>query len=348
MADSPQAIGKLPNGISTKTMQKMPLAMVLADARLEDFPLVYVNSAFEEITGYASSAVIGRNCRFLQGRETSDKDRKEIAGALASGHEISLDIVNYRANGEKFVNRLMITPIHDDAGVLTHFLGIQAERDEDLSVQGRAEKLDESLRELQHRVKNHLSLLLALIRMEARRSDGNKRAFEALASRVESLNLLYDEFSRAGGESREMIGLGAYVSRISSALNMLDGLRTVVVNISAEKMDAPVNNASQIGLLVSELLTNSLQHAFAEDAPGSINVSLTRLKDSGNVLLVVEDDGRGLPEGSTWPAEGNLGARIVRDLAQRLNARLKVDNDRQGLSVSLEIPAAILDGGETA
>jgi len=137
-------------------------------------------------------------------------------------------------------------------------------------------------------------------------------------------------------------GLGAYVSRICSAPNMLDWLHTVALNISAERMDAPVNNASQIGLLVSELLTNSLQHGFTETEGGTINVSLAIDPATGEVLLGVEDDGRGLPEGSKWPQEGNLGARIVRDLAARLGAKLIVDNADPRLSVTLRLPASTL------
>lgn len=335
--------GDLPEGISRTTMHNLPFALVLADARADDLPLVYVNKAFEDISGYSSKAILGRNCRFLQGPDTRESSKEEIRKALKAKREISIDILNYRANGERFVNRLMITPLTDDSGEVTHFLGIQAEREEDLSFEGRAKKLDESLMELQHRVKNHLALLLSLIRLEARRADGDTRVFETLAARVESLNLLYDEFSRGGGHSGDTVGLGAYVSRICSALNMLDGLHTVALNISAERMDAPVNNASQIGLLVSELLTNSLQHGFTEEEGGTINVSLAKDPETGEVLLSVEDDGRGLPEGSKWPEEGNLGARIVRDLANRLGGKLIVDNSGKGLSVLLRIPPSILE-----
>ncbi len=342
MSSVPDFSGELPEGISRTTMHNLPFALVLADARKEDMPLVYVNKAFEDISGYSSSAILGRNCRFLQGPDTRESNKKEIRKALEARREISIDILNYRANGERFVNRLMITPLRDEDGEVTHFLGIQAEREEDLSFEGKAKQLDESLMELQHRVKNHLALLLSLIRLEARRADGDARVFEALAARVESLNLLYDEFSRGGGHSGETVGLGAYVSRICSALNMLDGLHTVALNISAERMEAPVNNASQIGLLVSELLTNSLQHGFSESEGGTVNVSLSTDPDSGEVILEVSDDGCGLPEGSNWPQEGNLGARIVRDLASRLGGKLTVDNSDKGLSVKLVIPGSIL------
>ncbi len=331
------AAERLPAGISAQSMQDLPISLVIADAQMDDMPLIYVNSAFEAMTGYSREAIIGKNCRFLQGDGTDEESRVAIREALDNGIEVTTDIVNYRSDGKKFINRLMLVPLRDEDNVVTHFLGVQTECPEDRSDAARARKLDESLREVQHRVKNHLAMLLALIRMESKQARDAKTALEVLANRVESLNLLYDEFTRTGKFEGGTIALGAYVSRVCSALNLLDGTSEVRMNLQTDKLDASLDAASQVGLLVSELLTNSLQHAFKEGQSGTVEVKLWQSEEDC-VCLRVCDDGNGLPKGSKWPKEGNLGARIVRDLAARLDASIDVESSEDGTNVTLTIP----------
>lgn len=331
----------IPEGISQQTMEDLPFSLVIADAQLPDMPLIYVNAAFERITGYSRSAVIGRNCRFLQGPNTDDTDRMAIREALAQGEEITVDLVNYRSTGEEFINRLLLSPMKQN-GKVTHFLGIQSEQPKDRAYAERAAKLDEQLREVQHRVKNHLALLLSLIRMESRKGADVKSSLDVLANRVEALNLLYDEFSRPGQSDGVSVALGAYISRVCSALNMLDGHREVRMNLDTDEMRASVDSASQMGLLVSELLTNALQHAFEADGDGLVDVRLWNDGDGSKVCLQVVDNGKGIPEDVDWPNDGSLGARIVRELTNRLEGDLQVKSDKDGTTVTIAFPAKAL------
>ena len=340
-SEDPLMQDDLPEGMSRATMSELPFAMVMTDAQHPDNPIVYINQAFERVTGYGPSASLGRNCRFLQGDDTQEDDRRVLREAIAAGREVTTDIVNYRADGTRFVNRLLVTPLHDDDGAITHFVGIQTVRPHDRTYETRAKRLDESLREVQHRVKNHLSMLLALIRMEARQVPDASRSLNVLANRVESLNLLYDEMARPGAESGDTVALGAYIARVASALNLLDGQRSIVVNTRIERFEASLDAASQIGLLTSELLTNALQHGFEDGQPGEVRVELEHADDD-TVRLSVRDNGCGLPAGSNWPREGNLGARIVRDLAGRLDAAIDVDSGGDGTKVALTIPMSAL------
>ncbi len=327
----------VPEGISRTSMETLPFSIALSDARLDDNPLIYVNSAFERMTGYSSAAAIGRNCRFLQGEETSPEAREKLRAAIEAKSDVAVDIINYRADGTRFLNRLLLSPLKGSDGTVTHFLGIQSPQPETFDFEGEARALDESLREVQHRVKNHLAMLLALIRMEAKRATDPQASLGVLANRVEALNLLYDSFSKGAGATKSKIALGSYVSRVCSALNLLDGQREVRINIDTESFDASIDAASHVGLLLSELLTNAMQHAFDEGQEGEIKV---RLWDHEEDVLCLEvcDDGKGLPEGSNWPQEGNLGARIVRDLAKRLGADLNVKSSSDGTTVYLAIP----------
>ncbi len=344
-ATDPKNPPSIPKGISREAMEDLPFAMVVADAQLPDMPLVYVNSAFERISGYSRNAVIGRNCRFLQGENTDDSDRMAIREALAQGEEITIDIVNYRSTGEEFINRLLLSPLKQD-GKITHFLGIQSEQPKDKAYADRAAILHEQLREVQHRVKNHLALLLSLIRMESKKGADAKSSLDVLANRVEALNLLYDEFSRPGQTDGNTVALGAYISRVCSALNMLDGHREVRMNLETDEFRASVDSASQMGLLVSELLTNALQHAFEAEHEGAVDVRLWNVEDGETICLQVSDNGLGIPEDVDWPNDGSLGARIVRELVNRLSGELNVETGKTGTKVTISFPKETLSQGQ--
>lgn len=99
--------------------------VVIADASQPDNPLVYVNPAFERITGYRADEVLGRNCRFLQGPDTDPDASRRIRDALKARTDVSVVIRNYTKTGQVFWNDLYITPIRDQQGTVTHIVGLQ-------------------------------------------------------------------------------------------------------------------------------------------------------------------------------------------------------------------------------
>lgn len=107
-----------------RAMEASSVGMLIADATAPDLPLIYVNPAFERITGYASAEVLGLNCRFLQGAYRDQPGLNEIRAAIAEEREGRALLHNYRKDGRPFWNELVITPVHDGGGKLTHFIGI--------------------------------------------------------------------------------------------------------------------------------------------------------------------------------------------------------------------------------
>ena len=87
-------------------------------------PLVYVNAAFERITGYTQAEALGRNCRFLQGGDRAQEGLETVRTALAVQQDALIRLRNYRKNGELFFNQLSLAPVRDEAGALTHFVGV--------------------------------------------------------------------------------------------------------------------------------------------------------------------------------------------------------------------------------
>jgi len=97
--------------------------LVIADARLPDMPLVYVNPAFERLTGYRAEEVVGKNCRFLQRDDTHQDGLDELRLALKSGESCVVTVRNYRKDGSPFWNELSVAPIVERAGQIKHFVG---------------------------------------------------------------------------------------------------------------------------------------------------------------------------------------------------------------------------------
>ncbi|MFP5374499.1 MAG: EAL domain-containing protein, partial [Gammaproteobacteria bacterium] len=105
--------------------------VTIADARAPDLPLVYVNRAFEQMTGYRAQEVLGRNCRFLQGGDREQHGIEGVRHALERGREARVLLRNYRRDGSMFWNELYVAPVLDDDGRLTHFVGIQTDVSEE-------------------------------------------------------------------------------------------------------------------------------------------------------------------------------------------------------------------------
>ena len=325
--------------IESTVQRNFPFSLAIADPSLDDCPLVYVSDAFERVTGYSRDAVIGRNCRFLQGEETDPETIKELADAIARQEDIQVDIYNYRADGIGFWNRLMISFVGDENGKAKFYFGIQHNLGEAKDT-GKNKGVDDLLAEIQHRVKNHLSMVVGMIRVQARSHEASD-TFDSLARRVEALQLLYSEMSDAGAVSAtdNDVPLGAYLGRIAAAIGHIDGRQSIRVNFDADKIEVPVETAARTGLVFSEILTNSLQHAFENRDEGLVEARAKRL--SGDVLrITVMDDGEGIPDDCNWPEEGNLGARIVRNLISGLNATLTVERAAKGTMIMLDIPLA--------
>lgn len=112
--------------------QAINAGVVVSDARLTDMPIVYVNAMFEAMSGYTSAEIVGRNCRFLQGQDKDQPALADIKLAIRNQTNGYATLRNYRKDGTLFMNELFISPIKDQAGVVTHFLGIQHLRGHEL------------------------------------------------------------------------------------------------------------------------------------------------------------------------------------------------------------------------
>lgn len=125
-----------------RAIQAVTQGILITDPAQADNPIIYVSPSFEKLTGYTTSEVLGRNCRFLQGPATDPETAARVRKAIREAQPCKVEILNYRKDGTSFWNELSISPVTDDLGRLTHFVGSQAD------VTSRR-KLEEQLRQVQ-------------------------------------------------------------------------------------------------------------------------------------------------------------------------------------------------------
>jgi PAS domain S-box-containing protein len=319
---------------------RVRVAMVLTDPRVEDNPIVYVNSAFERTTGYQRSAVIGRNCRFLQGEETDKTEVDALRHAVDTGSDISVDIVNYRADGRPFMNRLMIAPILGEDDEVIYFLGIQKELYDTEREESAARDL---LASVQSRVREDLSMVLRSLGDDAARGTAGLD-YDAITRRLECLQLVYEAMQlsdrRLDGETG--IDVGSLVSRVATAVaheKSRPGIRYVQ---AIEAMEVNPDAAVRIALMVSEVLDNAFAHAFDRMDEGFVELRLSRLA-AGGLRLMVTDDGVGLPSNRPFPDPETVGGRLIATLTRGLDGTMTPVRGAAGTVVMIDVPVGIAD-----
>ena len=111
--------------LKERAMDEANVGIQITDPTREDNPLVYVNDGFERMTGYASDDVVGRNPRFLQGQDSDPEQVARLRKAVNADEPLSLELKNYRRDGTPYWSRLSITPVEDEDGTVTNYIGIQ-------------------------------------------------------------------------------------------------------------------------------------------------------------------------------------------------------------------------------
>lgn len=138
--------------------------ITIADMSLPDRPLIYINEGFERLTGYSASSMRGKNCRFLQGEDTDPDTVDEIRTALATGTECTVEILNYKKNGEPFWNRLSLTPVTDPHGEVTHFIGVQSDITKRKDAESALREVNRQLEQAYRHMKGNLEAAASIQR----------------------------------------------------------------------------------------------------------------------------------------------------------------------------------------
>src|SRR6478735_4192253 len=186
-----------------------------------------------------------------------------------------------------------------------------------------AQKRDVLLREMQHRVKNNFQIILASIAIQKRRySAGDAhRALDHIASRINAISLAHDQLTpREEGQ----------------VVNLSDYLRAHCLSIKqqAEEIELSIDRAVPLGLILNEIATNSIKHAFGPDGGGRISVKLVAGVGYGEARLSVADNGRGVKEDNPK----GTGLKLVAALARQIGGTIDQDSSKEGTTTRLTFP----------
>ena len=270
----------------------------------------------------------------IVGRSVADFDLDDVAvsEALADGEPLESEV---EARGAVVLRRLLpLTRQHEVLGGLMLVREVTELR--------RHERLllykDATIREIHHRVKNNLQTVASLLRLQGRRlkSEEARQALEESVRRISSIALVHETLSQ---DSRQRVSFDKVAQRLVDMLGMglTDPTHPVHMKINGTAGELPAEVATPLALVLSELLQNSVEHAFPGRG-GNIDVDLERRPAS--LELVVRDDGVGIPEGWSLDGDANLGLRIAATLVEsELGGELVVGRaDGQGTRCHAELP----------
>lgn len=335
--------------------ESSPTPMVVTNPNRGDNPIVWANSAFLKLTGYEREELYGRNCRILQGPLSDPGIVERMRQAIRAGEPVECELFNYRKDGTPFWNGMTINPVRDAAGNTLFFYSAQADMTEkqrlevalkssndDLerqvgertaALQQALEQKTALLHEVDHRVKNNLQVVSSLMLLKARRTaPGDARdALQAMADRVGALSAAHRMLYSAGDAAR--FDLQDFVADIMSDLKA--GMsEQISVDAEIERMALSAAMAAPLALMMHELATNAVRHAFPGGREGRICISAKRT-ETGMALLVT-DDGVGFDVSTPNPA--GFGRSLVDMVVRQLRGSVDYVKAARGTRIEIAIP----------
>jgi two-component sensor histidine kinase len=323
LLETPHLADALESDRFKRFLDHIPFAIAVADLNPSEH-LTYANIEFERLIGVSVAELEGKCWGDLPTLAASLIAGRSLCEAIVTDEDY-IGVFEISAPQRSTAVDVWSNIIQNDDGMPMFRLVALA----DIGTRDRSQQTghesgipdkDVLLRELQHRVKNNLQMITALIRLEARNLSDHEASprFERLAGRVAALALLYRSLEADNAES---VDLGVYLSQIASAVMEAHAVEGIRLDLKVDTWPVSVDVAMPTGLVVNELMTNSLKHAFTGRDGGTI--TLHSLVDGKGCRVLVSDDGIGLPAGTEWPVSGKLAALIVQSLEQ--NAGAKVD-----------------------
>jgi PAS domain S-box-containing protein len=352
-------------GLFVEAVRRTRMPMLVTDATLPDNPIVFVNQAFVDLSGYSMDELLGQDPHFMNGEGTDPEAIRRYEAAILEGRDETLEILQYHKDGTPFRAMLFASPVDDGQGTVTnHFLSYlditrRYDAEEDLRaltselearVAARTRELETTnsklsalvseremlLVEVNHRAKNSLAIAASLLAIQGRRQpDPAVRAlFEGAQDRLNAMARVHDLLSKS--EKAQRVDVSVYVA------DLCEALRPITENDDRVRLEAKMDDgilvdadtAVPLGIVLTELITNAVKYAFPAPRSGMILVQARRGQPRW-IELVVQDDGIGMSS----LREGSLGYGLVRSLVQQIRGEIDVRSDA-GLTVTISFPEA--------
>lgn len=310
--------------LATFAFQRTRMPIVVADAREPDYPMVLANDAFLDLTGYAAEELLGRNCRMLQGENTSRTAVAEIRAIIAEEREGTVEILNYRKDGSPFWNQLHLSPIREDDGTLAYYFASQIDVTELRKVQTLEEAEHRLLLEVDHRTKNVLAIVDSIVRLT--KADNAAAYAASVQQRVQALSRTHMLLAENGWQEASLREIVTLQVSVFGQQN---------VEIDGPSIMIPAPSVQPIGLAIHELAANAAVHGSLSRRGGALAIGW-RKEGDGLVLEWNETGGDG-QRVTEQKGFGNvlLGAVLEKQLGGTITREWKDG----GLSLSVELPS---------
>ncbi|MGQ2909135.1 MAG: histidine kinase dimerization/phosphoacceptor domain -containing protein [Aliihoeflea sp.] len=331
------------------------MAMIITNPRLPDDPIVFANDAFLRLTGYERREVVGRNCRFLQGPDTDARSIDQIRDAIEQRRDISVDILNYRKDGSTFWNALYLSPVSNEAGELQFHFASQLDITErklsethnlrekerfERAVAERTSELEAALEartallhEVDHRVKNNLQMVSSLIVMQARTipDENIRQSLQDMLSRVEALSTVHRRLYQSDDVAR--FDVGEFLQDLVRDVVAASRFRDMETRFEVDSVDIAAGRAAPLALIVNELVTNALKHAYDDMNQPILTTRIVKLGE--RFRIEIEDNGSGMGE---IDGAATFGTKLIRSLSRQLKADISWEDTQPGTRAIIELP----------
>ena len=291
----------------------------------------YVNKKFVDLTGYSKEEAIGNNPNILKSGETTQEDYARLWETILTGKTWEGEFKNKKKNGEFYWESVKITPVIDTTDKIINFIAIKdditTKKLQEEELKKNLEEKELMLREIHHRVKNNLQIVNSLLNLQQSSVDDPALKAQLMISqnRVKSMALIHQllyksvELTRINMEDY-LLGLGSFM--LASYGELRDRLN---IKINCKEIFFSIETAVPFGLLVNELITNSLKHGFPDLRSGIIDVSLYT-EDGGTYVLEYNDNGIGMPLTVINGHVMTFGMYLIDTLVNQLDGVLELNS----------------------
>jgi PAS domain S-box-containing protein len=307
-----------------QAVRHVRLPLCISDPNLPDNPIVFANAAFLDLTGYAAEEIIGRNCRVLQGPDTTGESVAAVRRALDDRRVETIEILNYRKDGSRFVNSLQIGPILDEAGRLVFFFGSQLDVTAKREAERRARELADE--ELTHRLRNIVNVMSVVIRMTAREVTDPGTLSSILTERLRALSDVHMRTILPGGHDFSMREL------VQTILLAYSPKGAAQFALSGPFVVIPGHLLSCIALCLHELATNAVKHGALGAETGRVEFDWA-VRDATLTCRWHERDGPKVVR-----PERRGGSKIVSDLIAAAGGSIALRWEEAGLMAEARFP----------
>jgi PAS domain S-box-containing protein len=294
----------------------------------KDGTVLDVNTAAESLTGIPREQLIGSPySRYFVDDTTPktvladlhEKGRLEYTVRLrrADGRITPLSVNATLFQGKDTTDMRIIVSAHDITRQQHDEEAIRASLDEKVIL----------LREIHHRVKNNLQIIISLTNLQMRQTDdpGVKRIMAETQNRVRAMSLVHEKLYRS--ESLSQIDFADYTRFLATQLFSFYSIDTsrVKLDLTMNRIMVDINTAVPLGLIMNELVSNALKHAFPEGRSGTVTIS--GWIEDDRITLSVRDTGVGIPPGFDWRNTESLGLRLITSLVDQVNGTVELESD---------------------